>query len=257
MNGAKPTKSIIEKTASTMGLEEALDYIEAQSKLYDLNLDALKKKYQNLYEKYKAEKERLKIMSRFEYEGYAMGYRRIGGVDEAGRGPLAGPVVAACVVLKRDTFIPNVNDSKKLTEKSREKVYDMIMECAEDIGIGIVDHETIDEINILNAAKMAMKKAVENLKILPDYLLTDAVEIPDCTPVQKPIVKGDALSVSIAAASIVAKVTRDRIMCRYAEEYPCYGFENHKGYGTAEHIAAIQKYGICPIHRKLFVKNYI
>ncbi|HBN82462.1 MAG TPA: ribonuclease HII [Clostridiales bacterium] len=240
-----------------MEIHDALEYIEVQSKLYDLNLEPLKKKYLNLYEKYKLEKARLEEMSRYEKEGYAKGYVRIGGIDEAGRGPLAGPVVAACVVLKKDDFIPGIKDSKKMTEKARESVYEAIMEYAADFGVGIVDHHTIDDINILNATKKAMIEAIGNLKSPPEYLLIDALEIPDYNIPQKSIVKGDNMSVSIAAASIVAKVTRDRIMCRYAEEYPCYGFESNKGYGTADHIEAIHKYGICPLHRKLFVRNFL
>lgn len=257
MREAKPTKSFIEKNAGEMEILDALTYIETQSKLHGMNLETLKRKYLKLYEKYKLEKVRLEEMSRFENEGYAKGYVRIGGMDEAGRGPLAGPVVAACVILKKDEFIPGIKDSKKMSEKARENVFQSITEYAVDFGVGIVDQEQIDDINILNATKKAMIEAIGNLKKPPEYLLMDALEIQACNIPQKSIVKGDNLSVSIAAASIIAKVTRDRLMCRYAEDYPEYGFESNKGYGTAEHIQAIHKYGVCPLHRKLFVRNFL
>lgn len=257
MSNLKPTIKSIDRAAGEMDIQDALSFIECQSKTYHLNLDTLKKKYQKLYDKYKAEKERLESMSFFEKEGYAKGFLRIGGVDEAGRGPLAGPVVAACVILKKGDFIPYINDSKKLTVTARERLYETIMERATDVGVGVVDNLEIDRINILNATKKAMMDAVNNLKTPPEYLLLDAMELSNCSVPQVSVVKGDALSVSIAAASIIAKVTRDRIMCSYALEYPFYGFESNKGYGTKEHIEAIRKYGVCPLHRELFVRNFL
>lgn len=206
-------------------------------------------------EKLSKERERLKAMRAYEKE-YGM-YGNICGIDEAGRGPLAGPVVAGAVILPRDAEILYLNDSKKLSEKKREQLYEEIMEKAAAVGVGIVGPERIDEINILQATYEAMRTAVSSLGTEPDILLNDAVTIPGIDIRQVPIVKGDAKSVSIAAASIVAKVTRDRIMVRYEEEFPGYGFASHKGYGTAAHRESIKKIGACPIHRRTFIKNYI
>lgn len=206
-------------------------------------------------EKLSKERERLKAMRAYEEE-YGM-YGNICGIDEAGRGPLAGPVVAGAVILPRDAEILYLNDSKKLSEKKREQLYEEIMEKAAAVGVGIVGPERIDEINILQATYEAMRTAVSSLGTEPDILLNDAVTIPGIDIRQVPIVKGDAKSVSIAAASIVAKVTRDRIMVRYEEEFPGYGFASHKGYGTAAHRESIKKIGACPIHRRTFIKNYI
>ena len=185
------------------------------------------------------------------------------GIDEAGRGPLAGPVVAACVVLPGDFDIIGVDDSKKLSEKRREEMYKIITEKALAWGVGIVDNETIDRINILQATKMAMKEAAESADERLrsetgngiDMLLLDAVHLDDMEIQQESIIKGDAKSLSIAAASIIAKVTRDRIMMEYHEKYPYYGFDSNKGYGTKVHYEGINKYGITPIHRKTFLKN--
>ncbi len=256
MDDRKPTKKSIETAAKNMSVEVALEFIQKQSNYYQINLDSLKDKYQKLYEKYKEEKERLFNMQVYEREGYAKGYTRIGGADEAGRGPLAGPVVAACVILKKDEFIPDINDSKQLSEKKREELFKIITECAVDVGIGISDTLLIDRINILNATKKAFVKAVKSMQWSPDYLLIDALEISELDTNQKSIIKGDTLSISIAAASIIAKVTRDRLMLEYAEKYPQYGFESNKGYGTREHIEAIREHGLCPLHRKLFVRNF-
>ena len=206
-------------------------------------------------EKLSKERERLKAMRAYEEE-YGM-YGNICGIDEAGRGPFAGPVVAGAVILAKDAEILYLNDSKKLSEKKREQLYEEIMEKAAAVGVGIVGPERIDEINILQATYEAMRTAVSNLGIEPEILLNDAVTIPGIDIRQVPIVKGDAKSVSIAAASIVAKVTRDRIMVRYEEEFPGYGFASHKGYGTAAHRESIKKMGACPIHRRTFIKNYI
>lgn len=184
--------------------------------------------------------------------------KTVAGVDEAGRGPLAGPVVCACAVmpLEADKIIEGINDSKKLTEKKREELYDKIISRALSYSIVAIDEKIIDNINILNATKLGMKKAVEDLKIKPDIVLTDAVKI-DITLPQENIIKGDAKSYNIAAASILAKVYRDRLMKTLSQKYPNYNFAKHKGYGTKEHIENIRKYGKCEIHRVTFIKKII
>ncbi|MBP7073231.1 MAG: ribonuclease HII [Clostridia bacterium] len=202
------------------------------------------------------EKERLIRMTEYERKCYEKGYKLIAGVDEVGRGPLAGPVVAAAVILGEGVLIPGVNDSKKLSEEKREYLYDEIKSKALCWSIGIVDEKVIDEINILNAACLAMKKALDGLADKPDYILLDAVTLKDVDIPQKGIIKGDALSLSIAAASIIAKVERDRMISAYDELYPHYAFSKHKGYGTREHIECIKKYGLLPIHRRSFTKNF-
>ncbi len=181
----------------------------------------------------------------------------IAGVDEAGRGPLAGPVVAAAVIFDSKTLIDKVNDSKKISEKIREQLYDIIVEKAIAFGVGIVDEKTIDEINILQATMTAMKEAVNNLKITPDLVLIDGNKTFESNIEAKSIVKGDSLSFSIAAASIIAKVTRDRIMRKASESFPEYLWSKNKGYGTREHIGAIQKYGPSPLHRISFLGNIL
>ncbi|SHK11954.1 ribonuclease HII [Tepidibacter formicigenes] len=203
------------------------------------------------------EEKRIEKLKTFEREGYEKGYKYIGGIDEAGRGPLAGPVVAAVVVLNEDTVIHGINDSKKLSEKKREELFEIIKKEAVDYGIGIVSNEEIDEFNILNATYMAMKKAVNSLKNKPDYLLIDAATIPNIDIPQNSIIQGDGKSISIAAASILAKVTRDKMMYEYDEIYSEYRFSKHKGYGTKEHYEAIEKHGITPIHRKSFLKSIL
>ena len=190
--------------------------------------------------------------SRFEDEASSQGARRIAGIDEAGRGPLAGPVVAAAVVLRRDVPIAGLNDSKLLTEASRERLFDLIHERAEAVAVGIVPPRTIDTINILQATRLAMKTAVSELDPPPDYLLIDGPISLELDMPQRPIIKGDRLSVSVAAAGIVAKVTRDRIMQALHQQYPHYGFHQHKGYGTKAHKAALKHYGPCPEHRMCF-----
>ncbi|MBU5306563.1 ribonuclease HII [Clostridioides mangenotii] len=207
-------------------------------------------------DKIRAEDERLEKINSYENEGYSKGYLFIGGIDEAGRGPLAGPVVASVVVFEEDTKIVGIDDSKKLSEQKREELFDIIKDKALDYGIGIVDNEEIDEINILNATYQAMKKAINCLKKTPDYLLVDAAHIPGINIDQNSIIKGDSKSISIAAASIIAKVTRDNIMYQYDRMYPEFGFKSHKGYGTKEHYEAIDEHGITPIHRKSFLKKY-
>ena len=187
----------------------------------------------------------------YEKELYNKGYEFIAGTDEAGRGPLAGPVVAAAVILPKNTIITGVNDSKQLTEKKRNELFDIINEKALAVGVAFVDNKKIDEINILEASRLAMMEAIKKLKIKADYVLSDAMPMNIDVPV-KPIIKGDALSESIAAASIIAKVTRDRFMDEMDKKYPEYGFKKHKGYPTKDHIEAIKKYGITDIHRKTF-----
>lgn len=206
-------------------------------------------------EKLKAERERLETMRSYERQYALCG--ALCGIDEVGRGPLAGPVVAGAVILPQDCEILYLNDSKKLSEKKRELLYDEIMEKAVAVGIGAVSPERIDEINILQATYEAMRIAVSKLSVRPDLLLNDAVTIPQVDIPQVPIIKGDAKSVSIAAASIVAKVTRDRMMVQYEELYPGYEFASNKGYGSARHIAALKEIGPCPIHRRSFIKNFV
>ena len=205
----------------------------------------------------KLEKELLRIESLMVFEHEYEGYGLIAGIDEVGRGPLAGPVMAGAVILPKDHPILYLNDSKKLTEKKREELYEVIMKEAVAVGIGMASKQRIDEINILNATYEAMREAIGKLAPQPNILLNDAVKIPGVSIRQVPIIKGDAKSASIAAASIVAKVTRDRLMAEYEKIYPGYGFAKNKGYGTAEHIAAIKEMGPCPIHRRSFIKNFI
>lgn len=202
----------------------------------------------------KIEAERARVYQMGEYERQYAQYTYICGVDEAGRGPLAGPVVAGAVVLPKDCEILYINDSKKLSAELREQLFDVIMEQAVAAGVGIVSQERIDEVNILNATYEAMREAINNLGIIPDILLNDAVTIPDMPMRQVPIVKGDAKSSSIAAASILAKVTRDHMMEAYDRMYPGYGFAAHKGYGTKEHMQAVREKGPCEIHRRSFLK---
>ena len=206
-------------------------------------------------QKLQAEIQRTKSMQKYENE-YAA-YANICGMDEAGRGPLCGPVVAGAVILPKNCDILYINDSKKLSEKMRDTLYEEISKRAIAWGVGIVSPERIDEINILQATYEAMRIAIGNLSVTPDILLNDAVTIPDIDIMQVPIIKGDAKSQTIAAASIMAKVTRDRIMAQYDELYPEYGFAKHKGYGTKAHIEAIKEYGPCPIHRRTFIKKIV
>ena len=195
----------------------------------------------------------------FRYEGEAreQGYTAVCGVDEAGRGPLAGPVCAAAVILPAGRVIEGVNDSKKLSEKKREELFPVICEKALAYGIGWADEREIDEINILQATYRAMKRAVESLPLTADYALIDGNRMPPLAIPGTTIVKGDALSMSIAAASILAKVSRDRVMVQFSREYPQYGFEQHKGYGTAAHVQALREYGPCPLHRQSFLQKIL
>lgn len=193
----------------------------------------------------------------FENTAYEKGYTSVCGVDEAGRGPLAGPVCAAAVILKKGMIIDGVNDSKKLTEKKREKLFDVIKSEAVAYSIGWASVEEIEQMNILNASMLAMQRAVGGLPIAPDFALIDGNRTPELNVPCEAIVKGDAKSMSVAAASILAKVSRDRLMLEYAKEYPQYHFEKHKGYGTKVHNEAILEYGTCPIHRMSFLKKLL
>lgn len=201
---------------------------------------------------------RLKEIKKIEEDLYKKGVNYICGIDEAGRGPLAGPVVVASVIMPKDSMLEGVNDSKKVSEKKREKLYEEIINSAISYSVAIIDQKEIDQINILNATKRGLTKSVKELKVKPDIILVDALNnIDTCGIPYESIIKGDAKSYSIAAASIIAKVTRDRIMRQWDEVYPQYGFAKHKGYGTANHIAAIKENGLCQLHRLSFVKNII
>ena len=217
---------------------------------------------QNLIQKYqkqegalKKERERTEQMKIYEHKYEDLGW--ICGIDEVGRGPLAGPVVAGAVILPRDSKILHLNDSKQLTAKKRDELYDVIMREAVAVGIGYASPARIDEINILQATYEAMREAISKLSVKPDVLLNDAVKIPQVDIRQVPIIKGDAKSVSIAAASIIAKVTRDRLMEEYDKVLPGYGFASNKGYGSAEHIAALKEIGPSPIHRQSFIGHFV
>lgn len=214
-------------------------------------------------ERQKMLEEKLLTMQQFENKLRAEGLKYIAGIDEVGRGPLAGPVVSACVILQEDFDVLGVDDSKKLSEKKREELFDKILSKSIAYGIGMCDNSVIDEINILNATKKAMAEAVTKAEMMLqdktgsgiDHLLIDALKLDDVDIPQTGIIKGDAKSVSIAAASIIAKVTRDRMMQDYAKEYPYYAFESNKGYGTRAHYEGIKEHGITPIHRKTFLRN--
>lgn len=207
-------------------------------------------------ERLEKQKLRLQEMKRYEEELYRRGIAHIAGVDEVGRGPLAGPVVTAAVILPQDFDVLGVDDSKKLSEKKREELFETIKKKAVCYSIGMADHTRIDKINILEATKEAMAQAIQNLTVQPDHILIDALTLKDVDIPQTGIVKGDANSVSIAAASILAKVTRDRMMVEYAKTYPGYGFEQNKGYGTKLHYAGLDQQGVSPIHRKSFLVKY-
>lgn len=221
-----------------------------------MGVKKLIQQYRRKLEKYENEMLRLDRMLEFERK-YGDTYTCICGIDEAGRGPFAGPVVAGAVVLPPGLKIEGLNDSKQVSKSNRERLFDEIMEKAVSVGVGMSSPARIDEINILQATYEAMQHAVEDLQVVPDLLLNDAVTIPQIPIKQVGIVKGDARSLSIAAASIIAKVTRDRLMVEYASLYPEYGFEKNKGYGSAEHREALQKYGPCPIHRNTFIHNWV
>lgn len=230
--------------------------------LYEIYADDNRAGVVSLIAKYKKQEEKLEEEKRrmdnmYIYERKYADFQYICGIDEVGRGPLAGPVVAGAVILPKNCDILYLNDSKKLSEKMREALYDEIMEKAVATGIGIVSPQRIDEINILQATYEAMRMAISKLDVQPDLLLNDAVTIPEVSIRQVPIIKGDAKSASIAAASIIAKVTRDRLMVQYEEVLPGYGFASNKGYGSASHIQAIKEIGATPIHRQSFIKNFL
>lgn len=253
----KLTIKSIEESIKDLEFDEALNYLYSLESKYGMSLARLIEKYKK--KKKAAEEERIRYYKMCEYERkcFRKGLKMIAGIDEAGRGPLAGPVVAASVILPEKVFIKNLNDSKKLTPKKRQELFEVIKETAISYGIGVVDEKCIDKINILNATKLAMEKAIKSMEEKPDILLIDALELENIGLEQISIKKGDSLSVSIAAASILAKVTRDRIIEEMDSVYPQYGFSRHKGYGTKEHIEAIKKFGICPIHRVSFTKKFI
>lgn len=247
--------SEIKEQLQKAALHELPDYIQKysadeRSSVQKLVIQA--KKRIDVFEKEKLRTEQMK-----RYENEYDSYTYICGIDEVGRGPLAGPVVAGAVILPKDKDIYYLNDSKQLSEKKREELYDVIMQEAVAVGLGEVSPERIDEINILQATYEAMRQAISKLAPKPDLLLNDAVKIPFVEIPQVPIIKGDAKSVSIAAASIVAKVTRDRMMVEYDKLYPEYGFSSNKGYGAAAHIEALKKYGPTPIHRRSFITHFL
>ena len=245
----------IREIAKNATIEELREYIpvwEADERAGVVKIAESAKKKVAAFEK---EAERTYAMQ--EYERKHAECRYIGGIDEVGRGPLAGPVVAAAVILPKDVDIYYLNDSKQLSEKKREQLYEEIMEKAVAVGIGFADEKCIDEINILQADYVAMRMALSKLTVKPDILLNDAVTIPEVTIPQEAIIKGDAKSVSIAAASIVAKVTRDRYMVQMDSVYPGYDFASNKGYGSAKHIEALRNIGPCEIHRRTFIGNFV
>ena len=240
------------QAADLKGLPDFINTYKEDERAGVVSLVEKAKKALSAYQKELARTEKMKA---FEKEYASCSY--VCGIDEVGRGPLAGPVVAGAVILPKDCDILYLNDSKQLSEKKREELYDVIMEKAVSTGLGFVSPERIDEINILQATYEAMREAIAKLSLQPDLLLNDAVTIPKVAIRQVPIIKGDAKSISIAAASIIAKVTRDRLMVQYDSVFPEYGFASNKGYGAAAHIEALRKYGPTPIHRRSFIKNLL
>ncbi len=254
MNNVATKDEVIERI-KMMSPEDALGFLYNFQKKNDKKyIKILIDKYIKLKRKKDSERTRFLEMSSYEKKAREDGYKYIAGVDEAGRGPLAGPVVAACVILPEDIFIEGLNDSKQLSLSKREYLFDIIRKKAVSWGVGIIDQTIIDRVNILNATKMAVKQAVKSTDVEPGLLLLDALRISDIDIEQVSIIKGDCKSISIAAASVMAKVTRDRILVEIDSIYPQYGFKKHKGYGTRDHMDAIKKYGICPIHRMSFTK---
>ncbi|WP_428908678.1 ribonuclease HII [Niallia sp. Krafla_26] len=245
--------------------EQLLKIDNPKHELFRTLMTDNRKGVQTILKRWKSEQEKQQLlqdkfmkMLSYERQYRQEGYQLIAGIDEVGRGPLAGPVVSAAVILPEDVFLPGIDDSKKLTEKMRELMYKEIKDEAISIGIGIIDNDEIDRVNIYNATKKAMLMAIGQLNPKPDFLLIDAVKLDTPYPSQS-IIKGDALSVSISAASIIAKVTRDRLLKEYDRKYPGYGFANNAGYGTKEHLDGLKRQGITPIHRKTFapIKEYI
>ena len=253
-NGGKFTLSQMDDTLKNAG-DRLSDYLKAFREDVRPGARRLVEKYQKAMDKLEAEKKR--IVKMMEYERRYADYEYIAGIDEVGRGPLAGPVVTCAVILPKDCDILYINDSKQLTQKKREELYEEITAKAISYGIGISSPQRIDEINILQANYEAMRQSIKNLSVIPHILLHDAVTIPEVRIPQVPIIKGDTKSISIAAASIVAKVHRDRLMVEYDKQYPGYGFASNKGYGSEEHVQAIKKLGPSPIHRKSFLSNLV
>ena len=252
MQSIKDIKQLFEKTE-----KEQWNALFSQYKMDErAGVQKLVTQYENKLLKHKKEQERLYRMLEFERK-YGDEFSCICGIDEAGRGPFAGPVVAGAVILPKGLTIEGLNDSKQVSAKRREELYDEIKEKAVSVGIGMSSPARIDEINILQATYEAMRQAIGKLSVTPDLLLNDAVTIPQVAISQVPIIKGDAKSMSIAAASILAKVTRDRLMVEYDKVMPEYGFAGHKGYGSAAHIEALKKYGPSPIHRKTFIGHFV
>jgi ribonuclease HII len=252
----KSIKEIKEELKQVRSPEDALFKAYAQDERKGVQQVIIQKQRQ--FEAAERLKKQFDEMMVYENELYSQGATYIAGVDEVGRGPLAGPVVAAAVILPPDFFLPGLTDSKKLSEAKREAFYEEICKSAVAIGIGIIGAEVIDSINIYEATKKAMTEAIELLAVQPDELLIDAMKLP--VPIsQQSIIKGDATSISIAASSVIAKVTRDRMMKELGERYPAYGFEKHMGYGTKQHLEAIEQYGILPEHRRSFapIKNQV
>ena len=247
--------SEIKREFEEAGTEKLLELFAVYANDPRAGVVGLIRQYQKKEEALKKEMARIEGMKEYEHQYEHLGW--ICGIDEAGRGPLAGPVAAGAVILPKDCKILYLNDSKKISEKKREELFEVIMEKAVAVGVGIVSPSRIDEINILQATYEAMRLAIGQLKVAPQILLNDAVVIPDVAIPQVPIIKGDAKSISIAAASIIAKVTRDHLMQEYDRIMPEYGFASHKGYGSAAHVKAIRKYGPSPIHRRTFLKNIL
>ncbi len=244
----------IKTTVQAACISELPDLIQRYNLDERLGVQAVIRQAQKRITEYETELIRTEELKKYEKEYSAFSY--VCGIDEVGRGPLAGPVVAGAVVFPKDCDILYINDSKQLSEKKREELYDIIMENAISCAVGYATPEKIDEINILNATYQAMRDAIQNLSVQPDILLNDAVTIPQVSIKQVPIIKGDAKSISIGAASIIAKVTRDRLMVDYDKIFPEYDFASNKGYGSATHIAALKKHGPTPIHRRSFIKNF-
>ncbi len=250
----KKTAKEIDVLYRRMSMEELIEQVDLLKEDTRKSVIKLGQKYEKKLEKMKKEKARLECLMAFDIE--LSNGRISAGIDEVGRGPLAGPVVAAAVILPSDFIHEGVNDSKKIPEKRREELFKIIEKEAVAVGIGVITNERIDEINILNATKEAMMMAIANLSKKPELLLIDAVKLDDIDIEQESIIKGDEQSMSIAAASIVAKVTRDRMMVEYAKDYPHYDFENNKGYGTAKHYKGLEEYGTTEIHRYSFLKSF-
>lgn len=250
MESIKDIKTIVQAAC----ISELPDLIQRYNLDERLGVQAVIRQAQKRITDYETELIRTEELKRYEKEYSAFSY--VCGIDEVGRGPLAGPVVAGAVIFPKDCDILYINDSKQLSEKKREELYNVIMENAISCAVGYATPEKIDEINILNATYQAMRDAIQNLSVQPDVLLNDAVTIPQVSIKQVPIIKGDAKSISIGAASIIAKVTRDRLMVDYDKIFPEYDFASNKGYGSAKHIAALKKHGPTPIHRRSFIKNF-